>query len=100
MQQEKNFGFEIFEFTNHALIRTGERGITIAEIKNSIEYGEQIAAYPNDKPYPSFLNLHFLNEEPIHVCFAITETNSCRVITVYKPDLSIFEDDFKTKRKL
>lgn len=100
MLQKKNFGFDSFEFTNHVLIRAGERSISIDDIKEVIEYGEQIASYTDDKPYPSFLFLHTIKEQALHVCFARTELNACRVITVYKPDLNIFEDDFKTKRKL
>ena len=95
----KNFDFQKFEFTYHSLIRAAERSITIDQIKETIELGEMIANYPEDKPFRSCLYLHFFEGEPIHVCFCFVNETTCRVITVYTPDLSIFEKDFKTKRK-
>ena len=99
MSNDKNFNFQKFEFTNHVLIRAGERAISIDEIKETIEFGEIVADYPNDKPFRSFLYMNFFDGKPLHVCFAVINDTICRVITVYKPDLSIFEEDFKTKRK-
>jgi hypothetical protein len=100
MEIHKNFNFQKFEFTNHVLIRAGERSIDIDQIKATIEYGDKIAEYPDDKPFASFLYLCIFDGDPLHVCFAIASNGVCRVITVYKPDLSIFEEDFKTRRKL
>ena len=99
MKSAANFNFQKFEFTYHSLIRAAERGITIDRIKETIEFGEMIGDYPDDKPFRSFLYLKFIEGRPLHVCFATVNETTCRVITVYEPDLSIFEADFKTKRK-
>ncbi len=100
MSASKNFNFEKFEFTIHSLVTANERLITIDQIKEAIEFGEIIASYPDDKPFRSFLYMKFIDNGPLHVCFVIVNDSTCRDITVYKPDLSIFEEDFKTKRKL
>lgn len=99
MKSTKNFNFEKFEFTYHSLVRAAERGISIDRIKETIEFGELIADYPDDKHFRSLLYLKFIEGSPLHVCFAMVNETTCRVITVYEPDLSIFEADFKTKRK-
>ena len=81
------------------LEKADERNIDLDQIEQTIEYGEKIGAYPEDKPYPSFLYLFFFDDKPLHVCFAPVNEKECRVITAYEPSLLIFESDFKTKRK-
>lgn len=95
----KNFGFEKFEYTKHAIQKADERDIDLEWVESTIEYGEKIAEYPEDNPYKSYLYLKFFNGKPLHVCFAPISGKICRVITIYEPSLLIFERDFKTKRK-
>jgi hypothetical protein len=95
----KNFGFEIFDYTKHMLEKADERDIDLDHVEQTIEYGEKIAEYPDDKPYGSLLYLSFFDAKPLHVCFARVNEKECRVITAYEPSLIIFEADFKTKRK-
>jgi uncharacterized protein DUF4258 len=96
---KKNFGFETFEYIRHMLEKADERGIDLEHVEQAIEYSEKVAEYPNDKPYKSYLYLSFFNHKPLHVCFAIVNQKQCKVITAYQPNLTIFEKDFKTKRK-
>lgn len=95
---EKNFGFKMFEYTRHVLVKADERDIDLENIEHAIEYGETIVEYLNDKPYKSYLCLCFFNGRPLHVCFAPVNENICKVITAYEPSLLIFENDYKTKR--
>ena len=99
MGRKKNFDFETFEYTRHMLEKADERDIDLDIVEQTIEYGEMIADYPNDKPYPSCLYLFLIDSKPLHVCFAPVNEKVCKVITAYKPNLTIFEDDFKTRRK-
>ena len=56
-------------FSNHALKAMIERNIGTDDILEAINHGETIASYPDDKPYPSFLFLKFVNSAPIHCCY-------------------------------
>lgn len=51
----------------HALKAMIQRGITVDEVIEVADNGENIADYPYDKPYPSCLVLYFVNNRPIHV---------------------------------
>jgi hypothetical protein len=94
-----NFGFETFGYTKHMLEKADERDIDLNDVEYVIEHGEQIAEYPEDRPYKSYLYFGFINSKPLHVCFAVVNNTECRVITAYEPSLLIFDNDFKTKRK-
>ncbi|MEZ4939763.1 MAG: DUF4258 domain-containing protein [Saprospiraceae bacterium] len=84
----------------HALEKMIVRGITRAEVLDVLENGEVIQRYDDDKPFPSALLLGFPATRPIHAVTAFDEIQQLIfVITVYEPDLTIFEPDFKTKRK-
>lgn len=75
------------------------RNISISEVKYIVEVGAVIAEYPDDQPFPSFLLLGFLLEGPIHVVLAKdAQTGLCRVITVYRPDPTLWNEDFRTKK--
>ena len=76
------------------------RGISREEVLEVLENGEIIQCYDYDKPFPSMLMLGFPGKRPLHLVAAFDEAN-CMVfvITAYGPDLTIFEPDFKTKKK-
>lgn len=62
--------------------------------------GEVIKSYLNDKPYPSYLLLKFVNGRPLHVVIAQNdETNECIVVTCYEPDPGIWLPGFKEKNE-
>lgn len=84
----------------HTLEKMIARGISRDEILEVLEAGEVIQRYDYDKPFPSALILGFPAERPIHVVVSFDEIEeTIFVITSYEPDLTIFEPDFKTKRK-
>lgn len=84
----------------HTLEKMIGRGISRAEVVEVLENGEVIQTYDYDKPFPSILLLSFPDERPLHVVASFDKVNSTVfVITTYEPDLTIFEPDFKTKRK-
>jgi hypothetical protein len=85
-------------FGEHSMRRMFEREISPEDVLSVVRTGEIIKDYPDDKPYPSFLILKFVNNKPIHIVAAKnSETGMCFVITVYEPDSSMWSKDFKTK---
>ena len=105
---EPHFDQELFKqaladgnivWRQHALGKMIVRDISRAEVLDVLEYGELIQSYAYDKPFPSALFLGFSESRPIHVVASFDESQQqVFVITVYEPDLTIFEPDFKTKR--
>jgi hypothetical protein len=78
-----------------------EKRISKSDVLEVISSGEVIAGgYPGDKPFPSSLILGFVGDRPIHVVSAIDlESQTCHIITVYRPDSVLWSDDFKLRRK-
>jgi hypothetical protein len=86
-------------FTEHALVRMFERGISRADVREVMENGERISSYLDDKPYPSYLLLGFPNGRALHVVLAVPpEAGHGIVVTVYVPERRLWEDDFKKRR--
>ncbi len=85
-------------FRLHALQRMVERKISKDEVIQCIEKGKIIEQYPDDKPYPSFLNAIIHNNRPLHVVYAKTD-HSIIVITVYEPNPDLWESNFITRKK-
>ena len=56
-----------------------------------------IREYPDDRPYPSCLLLYWYGSQPLHIVCGVGE-EELWVITAYKPDPKIWEDDFKNKK--
>ncbi|GAB3970133.1 hypothetical protein GCM10028806_17570 [Spirosoma terrae] len=83
----------------HAVEQMFKRNITQAEVEQVINLGETIAAYPDDKPYPSLLRLAFVNKRPIHIVVAQSELGECFIITAYEPSVFLWDADFKTKKR-
>lgn len=82
----------------HSFRRMFEREILPDDVLDVVRNGEIIKEYPEDKPYPSFLILKFVNYRPIHVVIAKNAVNYlCFVVTVYEPDPETWSKDFKTK---
>lgn len=82
----------------HSFRRMFEREISPEDVLTVVKQGEIIKEYPDDKPYPSFLILKFVNNKPIHIVVAKNEPDEfCFVVTVYEPDPGIWSKDFKTK---
>jgi len=83
----------------HAVRRMFERGIAEAAVKRVLSEGEEIAAYPDDVPYPSRLLLGWQGERPLHVAAAYNAKDDEQiVITVYEPDPELWSDGFRRRR--
>jgi hypothetical protein len=75
-----------------------KRNISLVEVKIILEKGIIIKEYNEDKPYPSFLLLGFIDRRPLHLLVAKDiETENCIMVTVYEPDKNVWSIDFKTK---
>ena len=56
--------------------------------------------YPMDQPYPSRLILGLVSGRPLHIVVAdAMDVQQTIVITVYEPDLEIWEPGFEVRRK-
>ena len=82
----------------HSFRRMFEREITPEDVLTSVRTGQVIKDYRDDKPYPSYLILNFINNRPLHVVVARNDIDEvCFVVTAYEPDILIWSKDFKTK---
>ena len=87
-------------FRVHALQRMFERRITEEDVRHVLETGEAIEEYPDDRPYPSKLLLGWSRERPLHVVVADhAEASTLIVITVYEPNTTLWEEDFRRRRQ-
>ncbi|MEQ1744242.1 MAG: DUF4258 domain-containing protein [Saprospiraceae bacterium] len=76
------------------------RNISREEVMAALAHGDIIQVYGYDQPFPSVLLLGFSGKRPIHVVASFDEKQRIAyIITTYEPDLNIFEQDFKTKKK-
>ena len=81
------------------LQRMMERAIDKRSVIDTIEKGEIVKHYPDDRPYPSYLRCSIISGRPIHVVYAVDEDeDSIIVITAYEPDKNLWDETF-TKRK-
>ena len=86
-------------YSQHALRRMFERGITEEDVAKVLEQGEIIADYPQDSPFPSRLVLGFAGTIPLHVVLASSnEEDIDIVVTVYSPSLERWQPDYKTRK--
>lgn len=91
--------FEYLEFRLHAVQRMFERGVSADDVRQVIQTGRVIEDYPEDKPFPSCLILGYVGRKPLHVVLAVDRVeNRAIVITVYEPDLDLWEPDFERRK--
>ena len=87
-------------FSDHVISQMFRRSISLEEVKFILKGGELIREYQDDKPYPSFLLLGFIDHRPLHLLVAKDiETENCIMVTVYEPDKNVWSTDFKTKTR-
>ena len=88
-------------FRVHAIQRMFQRTISEDEVRLVVDAGETIETYPDDKPFPSRLMLGWKGARPIHVVVADNSAaHESIIITVYQPDLTEWEPDFKKRLHL
>jgi hypothetical protein len=86
------------EWRKHVMARMMERGITRREVLDAMRHGERIETYGKDQPFASAL-LHAPGPPPLHVVAALDQgSQTCFVITAYRPDEAHFEPDLKTSK--
>ena len=86
-------------FSGHAIQRMFDRGIRARDVEGVISSGEIIASYPEDTPFPSCLILGFVQAQPVHVVAAADRSSgTCYVVTVYRPDPELWDEDFRRRR--
>jgi len=87
-------------FSDHIISQMFRRNISLAEVKFILNDGAIIREYADDKPYPSFLLLGFIDRRPLHLLVAKdSETGNCIMVTAYEPDKNVWSPDFKTKNR-
>lgn len=87
------------EWSAHALKIMFERDISRKAVKHIVRTGEVIEAYPEDKPFPSFLILGYWQDKPLHAVIAYDMSDKwLYVITAYEPDEEHFESNWKIRR--
>jgi predicted ribosome-associated RNA-binding protein Tma20 len=93
--------YQTLIFSGHAIKQMFQRRISRDQVKCVLADGEVIAAYPNDHPFPSYLLLGYVeSQRPLHVVAAHdSDSETVYVITAYEPDSSIWNQDFRARRK-
>ena len=87
------------EFSTHALLRMEQRGITDADIAETILTGKIIEEYPDDWPFPSCLIVRSLfRGRPLHTVIGCGE-DELVVITAYYPDPEYWDETFEHRRE-
>ncbi len=74
--------------------------IRVDEVLRAFEAGEMIEEYPDDSPYPSCLILGQTAEgRPLHiVCAPVTAERKLVIITVYRPDPTRWDPEFRRRQ--
>lgn len=95
----QKFTTDQFEFSKHPVDQSILRNVRVQEIREAIANGQIIEDYPQDKYGPSCL-IFGLTESgrPIHTQCSYPTRSLVKIITVYEPDRSKWNNDF-TQRK-
>lgn len=87
-------------YTEHAQNRMDQWEIDARTIPGMLAEDDVVEAYPTDRPYPSRLILGWNGRGPIHAVVAdVLDGDETVIITVYRPDLVRWENDFRTRRQ-
>ena len=78
-----------------------QRHVTVDDVRNALEIGEELEAYPEDQPYPSRLVLGWSGSRPLHIVPAAHNIadDETIVITVYEPDPFLWDASFRRRRR-
>jgi hypothetical protein len=88
-----------FEFSRHAFKRAIERNISEQEIRAAGQNAIMIETYPDDKYSPSCLLLGFTETgRPLHLQVSVANTDLVKIITIYQPDDSQWNDIYTQRR--
>ena len=84
--------------TVHAIRRMHERNILMDDICEVLKQGALIEEYRDDYPYPSCLIMGRLSDRIFHVVCSFSDP--LYIITAYEPDLTEWENDYRTRKKV
>lgn len=84
-------------FTKHATDGTIELGLTSADVSAVISANDVIE--PAETATSGRLIFGIVNGKPVHVVARRFEDGMELVITVYRPNSTIFENDLRTRRR-
>jgi hypothetical protein len=88
-------------WTYHVNMRLAQRFIPRSAVLDSVESFEILESYPEDKYLPSYLVYASHEDVVFHVLFALDEKgDNVRVVTAYRPTISEWGRDLKTRRRL
>ena len=88
-------------WTYHVNMRMEDRFISRQMIFDSTESFEIIETYPDDKYLPSCLVHAMYGDIAFHVVFAVDfQKENVRVVTAYRPDITLWSKDLKRRRIL
>jgi len=85
-------------FSGHATVQMFKRTISVEDIHAILSNGRIIKNYPDDKPYPSYLVLGFVDKRILHVVVSRDQFGNCYIITAYQPDIGLWNEDFISKK--
>ena len=86
-------------WTSHIIERILRRGISTDNIVTALANGEIIEQYPTDYPYPSCLVLGHTGEgKALHIVCG-SDGAELWLITAYVPNIAVWTEDFKQRRK-
>lgn len=87
-------------FRVHAVQRMFQRHVTAEDVWNALDSGDELEAYPSDRPYPSRLVLGWCGSRPLHIVVAQNVADDeTIVITVYEPDPFLWDSSFRRRRR-
>jgi len=75
------------------------RRIGDTDVHEVVQNGKIIEEYPDDTPYSSYLLLETIKGRPLHVVVGYNkEEGVLIVITAYKPDPHLWEENYTRRR--
>lgn len=98
--QEK-CGAKLYRLTDHAAKERLADGLTVEDIERALSVAEVIEDYPEDRRGHSCLALGWCLSGPVHIVIGgldVEENEELVIITVYRPEPSHWERDWRTRR--
>ena len=92
------FARDQFEFSRHAVDQSIMRGIEVREVREAVATASVIEDYPADKYGPSCLLMGYTGVgRPLHIQTSYASRPLVKVITVYEPDPTLWDDHKRRK---